>query len=106
MSLPELKKSLILDFYKDALVICLTINNISGIHLLGDCNVNDKIFNNNCRISTTNGYIVEILNNETEFTYRLVYENTKINNNNIISQNSDLEKFKEVSKFLNYVVKG
>ena len=102
MSYPELKQSYIFDFYADLAVVTLNKYNVTGIHSLQmKCKINNEEYDNNCRITTNKGYIIEVLKNQKNYIYRLIYEDVKIKN--IIQQYGTLAQFNELMEFLNFI---
>ena len=101
----ELKHSYIFDFYKDHIVVSLSKHNITGIHALKkEIPINGIVYDNNCRITTNKGFIIEILfsTQSKSFLYRLVYENVKIKY--VLDSKGTLEDYDELIMFLDYVI--
>lgn len=102
---PVLKQSYIFDFYRDHVVVSLNKHNITGIHpLKKEIPINGIIYDNNCRISTNKGFIIEILyaKRSSSFIYRLIYENVKIKY--ILDSKGTKEDYDDLTVFLDYIV--
>ena len=103
----QFNKSFIFDFTKEGFVTTISHNNITGIHKCKKVVLGDIEFNDNLRITTNKGFIIEILHkeyspNDNEYIYRMLFEDKP--HQNLPSEVG--ENYHDLIAFLNNVVKG
>jgi len=107
MAIKEIKNTFILDFEKQGFITILDKKTITGIHRFKTMVINGVELNDNLRLTTNKGFVIEILKKlgDTEFMYRLILED-QFKTSPVFGGNSPIgyhPNYFELEEFLNFI---